>query len=775
MTPEQGRAAEEVYDAALPRSPGDREVFLTGACGQDDALRLRVDAMLAQKTAAGIPDLPATEVPEPTVGTVTMTTRGHSPLVAEPVSWGPFRLQERVGQGSFGVVYRAYDTVLQREVALKLLLAGELPEEDISGALREARSLAKVRHPNVLPVYGVDVHDNRPGFWTDFVHGKTLFAVMAAQGPFGPREVAHIGIEIGKALSAVHAAGMLHRDVKASNVMREQGGRILLMDFGLTHQREARNTFAGTLPYMAPELLRGEPATTSTDIFATGVLMYYLLTGRHPYIGNSLLTLKAAHEAGERKRLMDARPDLPSPLALVIEQAIDQKPLNRYASAGELIEALTATLGSSRPAIHAPGQNKLWPIAGLSAIALLLAGVSYYSGAARKLLPAVARAHVDYLKAQDLLDHYYQPHSVENAVTLFRKAVASDPASASGYAGLGRAFWQRYRDTRDMSFLEQAKTASGHALELDSDSATARVTLAMIYTEAGRLDVAGEELKKALALNSQSADSYAALAELYQKEGRTAAMEPTFQKAVDLDPRQWRYLNQLGLYYFSVGKNAEAARQFQQALKLSADNPRAWNNLGLAYRRLNRLPEAQTAYEKSLALEPAFGTLSNLGTILQFQGDDAGAVAVYRRAVAMNPSSYVIWGNLASAQNRTAGGKEAARETYLKAVTVAETALLSAPKDPATLAILGSFYASLGMPDKSAPLLRQAAALAPENPQVLYRVAEGYEFLHRRTDAVKWMRAALSAGLSSETIERNPELAALRADPQFAKPATGVR
>lgn len=751
MTPEGQRAEEELYHAA-------------------------------EQVPVGISELPTVQMRERELGergtpTMTITARELGMVAEAGGTWGPFQLLERVGQGSFGVVYRAYDTVLEREVALKLLLAGAVPEEDQAGALREARSMARVRHPNVLPVYGVDIHDNRPGFWTEFVHGKTLSEVLAAQGPFGPQEVTHIGIDVAKALSAVHAAGMLHRDVKATNVMREQGGRILLMDFGLTHRHEAREELAGTLPYLAPELLHGEPASISTDIFATGVLLYYLLTGLHPYSGSSFPSLRSAHEAGVWKRLMDARPDLPSQLARVIEKTIDREPGNRYASAGELIEALAESGGFTGTASRTPDGKRgaRWFRYGISAAVLLLGGTLYFSGVGRKLLPGVASAHADYLKAQDLLDHYYQPHSVESAVKLLERVVAGDPASATGYAGLGRAYWQRYRDTREAAFLEKAKSASSRALELDSETATAHVTLAMIYTEAGRLDVAAEELKKARALNAQSAELYAALAELYQKQGRTGDVEPTFQKAVDLEPGQWRYLNQLGLYYFSVGKNGEAARQFEAAVKLNPDNPRAWNNLGLAYRRLNRLAEAQAAYEKSLVLEPAFGTLSNLGTILQFQGKDAEAVEVYRRAVAMNPSNYVIWGNLASALNRTASGKEAAREAYEKAVAVAEAALQRSPKDASTIAVLGCLYASMGMPDKSAPLLRQAVALAPGNPQVLYRVAEGYEFLHQRSDALKWMREALSSGLPRETIERNPELAALRADPQFVKFAATLR
>src|SRR5260370_4490383 len=168
--------------------------------------------------------------------TTTMEGGDARPAAGAPTHWGPFRLIERVGHGGFGQVYRAWDSTLEREGALKLLLPkGVNPDEDAKAVLREARLMARVRHPNVVPVYGVDRHDGRVGFWSDFVRGKTLAAQLAAQGPFGYREAAHIGIELGKALSAVHAAGLLHPHIKTANPIPQQAAPTLLMNSSLTH------------------------------------------------------------------------------------------------------------------------------------------------------------------------------------------------------------------------------------------------------------------------------------------------------------------------------------------------------------------------------------------------------------------------------------------------------------------------------------------------------------------------------------------------------------
>jgi serine/threonine protein kinase len=119
----------------------------------------------------------------------------------------------------------------------------------------------------------VDTFQGRVGFWSDFVYGRTLSSLLGVQGRFGATETALIGIDLCKAVNAVHAAGLLHRDIKTGNVMREEGGRILLMDFGLTRETSEAHSIAGTPSYMAPELFKGSAATVESDIYALGVLL----------------------------------------------------------------------------------------------------------------------------------------------------------------------------------------------------------------------------------------------------------------------------------------------------------------------------------------------------------------------------------------------------------------------------------------------------------------------------------------------------------------------
>jgi protein kinase-like protein len=270
------------------------------------------------------------------------TTPGGVPVSTAPAAslgvWGHLLLVRKIGEGSFGEVFQAHDTWLDHPVALKLLKPEAESWVPPAQLLHEARKLARVRHTNVVTVHGADRHNGRVGFWMDFIDGETL-ATRVAKGRLSPGEAISVGQEVCRALAAVHQARLIHRDVKAQNVMRAyDGGRIILMDFGAGEfLGDPMGTRAqGTPLYLAPELLRGGSASAQSDIYAVGVLLYHLVTRGFPVEGASLAEIWAAHDRGERRRLRDARPDLPESFIAIVERAIDPNPARRYASAGEM-------------------------------------------------------------------------------------------------------------------------------------------------------------------------------------------------------------------------------------------------------------------------------------------------------------------------------------------------------------------------------------------------------------------------------------------------------
>jgi hypothetical protein len=173
----------------------------------------------------------------------TAGARPESQDAAAGARWGHLGLRECLGRGAFGAVWRAYDARLDTDVALKLIDDGAAAGR---GVIHEARLLARVRHSHVVTVHGAAVHDGRVGLWMEFVRGGTLEARLRADGPLGACEAALAGIDLCGALAAVHAAGLVHRDVKAQNVMREDGGRIVLMDLGAGLDRSAPDASAAS-------------------------------------------------------------------------------------------------------------------------------------------------------------------------------------------------------------------------------------------------------------------------------------------------------------------------------------------------------------------------------------------------------------------------------------------------------------------------------------------------------------------------------------------------
>ena len=273
------------------------------------------------------------------------------------VEWGPLVVHEKIGRGSFGDVYRAWDPRLDREVALKLI------PEDISAAaaspvVTEGRLLARVRHPNVMVVHGAERVEGRVGIWTEYIRGETLAGEIARRGPLPAEEAARIGADVSAALAAVHAAGLLHRDVKAQNILRDAAGRIVVGDFGtgieLAEDAGVSDPqIAGTPLYLAPEVIAGKPATVASDLYAVGVLLYVLVTGDYPVRGRTLAEIKRAHAAGERTLVRDGRPDLPQPLIEVIDRLLDAEPAHRYQTAGA-IEAVLRRWLEQPAAVQSP-------------------------------------------------------------------------------------------------------------------------------------------------------------------------------------------------------------------------------------------------------------------------------------------------------------------------------------------------------------------------------------------------------------------------------------
>jgi serine/threonine-protein kinase len=308
---------------------------------------------------------------------VDATGSGSTATSPTPARWGHLQIRERLGEGGFGEVYRAYDPRLKREVALKLLKRGTG-----GSLLEEGRNLARVRHPNVLAVHGVDQHDGRVGLWMDLLEGTDLQDVVQTRGAMGAREAAVVGIELCRALAALHQAELLHCDIKPRNIRRETGGRIVLMDLGGARDATGVRTGGPGTPYfLAPEILEGAPWSVAADIYSLGVSLFWLVTKTYPVAARNLPELRDRHRAGESVRLRDVRADLPAVFVSVVEQAIAPDPADRLPTAGAMEHALARSLEvSTEGGTPAPVDRPWWKRARARAFAvggaLVLAAVA---------------------------------------------------------------------------------------------------------------------------------------------------------------------------------------------------------------------------------------------------------------------------------------------------------------------------------------------------------------------------------------------------------------
>lgn len=278
---------------------------------------------------------------------VSPADQGTIPLLSAGSTWGSFEIRGFLGRGGFGEVYRAWDPNLQRDVALKLLRPDRASDGSaVDCFLNEAQRHARVSHEHVVTIHGAGVHDGRAGMWMDFVQGRTLEQILQNDGRFSAEEAISIGIQMCRALAAVHAEGLVHRDVKTGNIMRQEGGGHLLMDFSACSESSGARSgrghepAAGTLLFMAPDLLEGASADPRADIYSLGVVLYRLVTARFPVTARSLDELREKHRRGESVPLHQARAGLPHEFVHLVERALAQEPEIRFRTATEMEEAL---------------------------------------------------------------------------------------------------------------------------------------------------------------------------------------------------------------------------------------------------------------------------------------------------------------------------------------------------------------------------------------------------------------------------------------------------
>ena len=395
-----------IYDEAVDVEEKNRAAFLEEACGDDSELRREVESLLAYDSQA------KRFINQPALQMTAEKLASEPPsLVGRKV--GPYQIQGVLGAGGMGEVYKARDTRLNRAVAIKVLPRYLSERADLRQRFeREARVIASLNHPNICALHDIGREEGVDFLVMEYVEGETL-SKRLRKGPLPTEQLLRTAVEIATALDQAHRHGMIHRDLKPGNIMLTKKGAKLL-DFGLAKQtggtraparvderaQSARSTreslteegmLLGTLEYMAPEQVKAKETDTRTDIFALGVVIYEMATGRKAFAGDSKASLTAAILTSEPPPITKIQPMTPPALERVVKRCLAKDPEERWQTACDLaselkwvaevggaISAAAAEAAAPKPVTARRRREQLaWAMAGVLLIATIVSALSY--------------------------------------------------------------------------------------------------------------------------------------------------------------------------------------------------------------------------------------------------------------------------------------------------------------------------------------------------------------------------------------------------------------
>jgi eukaryotic-like serine/threonine-protein kinase len=742
--------------------------------------------------------------------------------------WGDLVLIEEVGQGSFGTVYRAHDPQLDRPVAVKLLRSKFSADERLkTKLLHEARTQASVHHPNVVTVYGAGEHDGRVGLWMEFIRGLTLEGMLKSHGPFSAAEAGVVGYELCGALAAVHGVGLVHGDIKAQNVMREEGGRLILMDFGAGQKRTDSGTSVrravGTPVYSAPELLSGAEASVASDIYSLGVLLYHLVTNDYPVKGDTVGDLVVAHARRAVTPLQDLRPHLPRTFVRVIERAIDPDPSKRFGSTGRM--------GAAFGQIHRPRARE---------------------GAAPRLRPARPSPHrAKRVKVRDLVNPSVGvlPFSdmspakdqecfcdgiteeVINALTQISGLRVAARTSAFQFKGQARDARQigealnvatildgsvRKDETRFRITVELIDAAEGYHLwsqRFDRDlidifAVQEEIAAAVVTRLKGKF---AADKGAAVAPRGRDLEAYEAYLEgRYHWNKRTEAelqrSVAFFKRAVAKDPTYAQAYAGMADAYVMLGTYgalpakevmSRAKLALESAIELDRESAEAYTCRGCVRSVYDwSWLEAENDFRRAIAANPSYPTAHHWYAInhLVPLGRFSEALEELRRALELDPLALAIKTSVGMtsyfAGRYDVAGRELSKTidldhgfgmahfflgaTYTEqgkheeALQELETAIRLSGRNPEVLAALGYLHGVSGRVDTAQRVLNELAQLANDRYVSPSRLAQVHIGLGERKQALDQLEAAHAQKAADLAwLAVRPVFASLRAEPRF--------
>jgi eukaryotic-like serine/threonine-protein kinase len=710
-----------------------------------------------------------------------------------------YRITERLGQGGMGEVWKARDTILDRDVAIKTLPAG-----DSDAAVRkerffrEAKAASALNHPNIITIYEINSDHGIDFIAMEYVRGCTLSDVLRA-GRLSIDAVIRDALQIADAVGRAHAADIVHRDLKPGNIMVNDDGFVKVLDFGLAKMGRALSestsardevetlmatrvgTTVGTVGYMSPEQAVGDVADARSDVFSFGVILYQMLTGALPFAADSRLEALHKLHFSEPPPVASLRGDTPAALAAIVARALAKRPVDRYSNLAEVAADLRhATRGGV--AATAPARSAAFPsravYVGLAAVVFAVAVGVYalwpHSPAKPETATTPSTSVTDSAGAYELtreaaalLSRSDKEGSVDRAIPLLERALVQDKTSALAHAALSEAYLRKHQTNPDPQWTKLARETAQHAIELNTDLAVAHQAMGFVHLEAGARTEAASAFRRAAELDPLNPMPHVGLGMIFMAQNQDAEAEAEYRKGIQMAPQQWRPHSELGQFYYRRGRYDDAASEWDAAREVTPDNVLVLRNLGAAYYMGGRHDEAASMLQRALEVRPSAATYTNLGTIRFFQGRYADAVAVFEKAVELGANNQLYWGNLGDGLRWAPGRRGEAPAAYRRASDLIEQQIAKNPEDPDLRTRHALYLVKMG---DSAAALKEVERVADRptlSPQMLYRLTVVYELSGNRRQALRALERALKAGYPVKEVESEPELVTLRADAQY--------
>lgn len=706
-------------------------------------------------------------------------------LPLEEQELGHFKLVRMLGEGGFGQVYQAWDSRLERKVAIKRLrpqLLSSRPEN----LLDEARMAASLRHPAFVRIFSIDGDAALQSIIMEFVEGRTLREVMAGSG-VPEAQVGAIVRQVAEAMEEAHAAKLIHGDIKPSNLMLDESGAVRILDFGLARKMDPDATEAvapeavqGTIAYLAPELMMGTQPNPQSDIYALGVVMFELLTGARPFAHLSGLALAAAHIQSSSD-LWVFPPHTPPALLALVRAMTARDPARRLATMRDVQTALSG--GAPDRPTTAPAARQWrrpsWLTGGRAGMAtaalLLVCGAAWLVADGRWVRPLTPFSTAAAMQAgMESLRGYDREDSINAAIDSFNAVLERQPDHAAAAAGLSLAYSLRHAgDRRDPTWLQRADAGAQLALKLNDQLALAYAAMAAVRNWQGKPDEALQLEERALRLDPLAWQALGTKAEILIHKRRFDEAERTIATGLAAYPKERVFTDALGTLHFSQAAYAKAEQAFRRSIALEPNSVVAYANLSLTLLRLDRADEALQVLQQGLQVRKSGRLYVNLGNALFNRGDYVGAAEAFEHAVSPalgGSGDYLNWANLGDALRWIPGRATDAQRSYKQAVALLRPLHEKAPGDTTQMSRLGLYLARVGERKDAADMSRRAVASAPASADARFRAAIAFEIIGDREAALAELASAVAAGYPANMISAEPDLVALRRDPRFHPP-----